>query len=81
VDRAGGVPRSGRIEPARDVEAPLAPLLQFSPPGISVSNIRFEIALVLAVINFVTLRWLSNLKQHIREPADEEPDHDPPLRS
>jgi putative Mg2+ transporter-C (MgtC) family protein len=49
--------------------------------GAAVAYDLFEIALVLSAINFVTLRWLSNLKRRIREPDDEEPDHDPPLRS
>jgi putative Mg2+ transporter-C (MgtC) family protein len=49
--------------------------------GAAVAYDLFEIALVLVVINFVTLRWLTNLKQHIREPADDAPDHEPPLRS
>ena len=49
--------------------------------GAAVAYDLFEIALVLAVITFVTLRWLSNLKEHIREPNVETPSHNPPPRS
>jgi putative Mg2+ transporter-C (MgtC) family protein len=49
--------------------------------GAAVAYDLFEIALVLAVVTFVTLRWLSNLKEHIREPNEETPSHDPPPRS
>jgi putative Mg2+ transporter-C (MgtC) family protein len=49
--------------------------------GAAVAYGLFEIALVLSLVNFVTLRWLGGLKEQV--PGGDAPsaDHDPRLQS
>ncbi|GAB4193543.1 MAG: MgtC/SapB family protein [Roseiflexaceae bacterium] len=49
--------------------------------GAAVAYDLVEIALVLALINFATLRWLGNFKPRILPSDGGRVDHDPPLRS
>ncbi|MEN9933931.1 MAG: hypothetical protein RLZZ387_510 [Chloroflexota bacterium] len=52
--------------------------------GAAVAYDMPEIALVLSLVNFATLRWLGGLKQHLRRSPEEVPDDGhggDPLRS
>jgi putative Mg2+ transporter-C (MgtC) family protein len=44
--------------------------------GIAVAWNRFEIALPLAVINFLTLRFVSPLKRHVERPPESKRSND-----